>query len=220
MMGDRSRTKSLSFALALLLGACGASTGSDRFQQIDKADVAAAFKENATTTTTTTAPRPNSSTTTTTVAPTTMPPTTAMATTVPAENVVVYFVTADGHLKAITQRRPLPVQPVDAISELLTPAGANLRTFITAGLVVGLNQTVYDGVPYAAVHLQPSFLDRPKNEQVFIAAQLTLTLTQLRGIALVGLVVNGDLLQIPVPAAAESSALLGSRDAFSAMIAA
>jgi Sporulation and spore germination len=218
-MRYRSKTAALPFALGLLLAACGTSTGSDRFQQIEKADVAAAFKEVATTTTTTTPPRPSSSTTTTTVAPTTLPPTTAATTTVPSENVVVYFVTADGRLKAVTQRRPLPVQPLDAITELQTPPAANLRTYIAAGLVVSINQTLYDGVPYAAVHLQPSFLERPKNEQVLIAAQLTLTLTQLRGIALAGIVVNGDLLQMPVPGTNDSSALLGSQAAFSAMIA-
>jgi spore germination protein GerM len=219
MMGHRSTTVALPFALALLLGACGTSSGSDRFQQIEKADVAAAFKEIATTTTTTTPPKPSSPTTTTTVAPTTLPATTAVLTTIPSENIVVYFVTADGRPKAVTQRRPVPVQPMDAIAELQTPPAANLRTYLGPGLVVRIDQTSLDGVPYAAVHLQPGFLDRPKNEQVLIAAQLTLTLTQLRGIALVGLVINGDLLQMPVPGTNDSSVLLGSQVAFSAMIA-
>lgn len=183
-------------AIALLAG-CGSSP--DRFHPIDQGAVAIKFQDPVTTTTSTTLPRPSTTTsaaTTTAATPTTPLPTTTPPTTVPSEDVFLYFVTADNvHLRVVKQRRALPIMPIDVLKDLQTAAKPDpaLHSLIAPGLVTDVK------VDRAAeVTLAADFEARTPEEQKLIGAQLTLTLTQLRGISLVRFVVDGEAVFIPM----------------------
>jgi spore germination protein GerM len=204
----------LLLAIVLLVG-CGART--DTFHPIDKGDVAAAIKAPLPTTTTS-LPKPSSTsaTTTTTLPPTTTAPTTTPPTTTPSEDVFLYFVGSDSqHVRVVRDRRALPVTPIDVLKSLQTPPKSDptLRTLIAPGLVkdVKVDRS-------ADVTLSADLLTKTPEEQRLIGAQLTLTLTQLRGISLVRFLVDNADVTLPAAPDREDSIFRGQSD-YSALVA-
>lgn len=184
-------------AASLLLAGCGNSP--DRFHPIDQGAVAIKFQDPVTTTTSTTLPGPSTTApiaTTSTVALTTVAATTTPPTTAPAEDVFLYFVAADNaHVRVVKERRTVPVQAGDVLKDLQTaPKGdTTLKTLITPGLVTDIKVD-----RSAEVTLAPDFAARTPEEQKLIGAQLTLTLTSLRGISLVRFLVDDEPVMVPM----------------------
>ncbi len=137
----------------------------------------------------------------------------------PSEEVVVYFVTADGRLQPQPIRRPIPVDPLAALNEMQSTRGqAGLRTFISPGLILKLTAERLDSAAYVGVHLDPSFLGREPLDRLAAAAQITMTLTGLRGIGNIGLVVDNELIESLVPGLTLGSAPLVSHADYSALV--
>ena len=175
--------------VSLLLTGCGSATSTTTkgFQVLPDKEVEIAFKETPTTTTTIAPPRPAPTT-----IPTTVPATTTTPSTIPPEDVYLYFVTADGRLKLVRKQRPKPVVPLEVTNDLAKPTDASLKTLVTAGMVqkVEVNKTT-------TVTLNPAFRPLADVEKLLLIAQLTWTLTQLRGISQVQFVVDGEVIEVP-----------------------
>jgi hypothetical protein len=174
----------------LVFMGCGTTTSTKGFQPIDNKAIDAAFLETPTTTTTVPPPRPPSTVPTTTLPPTTLPPTT-----IPSEDVFLYFITADGKLKQVSKRRPVPIVPLEVISDLFKPADPTLKTFVTNGLV----QSVTRG-KVTTVVLNPSYNAAAEPDKPLLIAQVTLTLTWLRGISQVQYTIDGQAIDVPTSA--------------------
>lgn len=172
-------------ALLVFMG-CGTTTTTKGFQPIDNKAVDAAFLETPTTTTTIAPPRPAPTT-----VPTTLPPTTLPPTTIPSEDVFLYF-TADGKLKQVRKRRPLPIVPLEVVSDLFKPTDPTLKTSVTNGLV----QSVKMG-KITTVALNPSYSTAAEPDKLLLIGQITLTLTMLRGIAQVQYTIDGAAIDVP-----------------------
>ncbi len=189
--------RTAALVVSLLLAGCGSSP--DHFHAIDQGAVAIKFQDPVTTTTSTTLPRPSttaSATTTTTVVPPTVLVTTTPPTTAPSEDVFLYFVAADNaHVRIVKERRSVPVVPADVLRDLQTApkTDTTLKTLITPGLVTDIKVD-----RSADVFLAADFATRTPEEQKLIGAQLTLTLTQLRGVALVRFLVDDEPVVVPM----------------------
>jgi hypothetical protein len=172
-------------ALLLFMG-CGTTTTTKGFQPIDNKAVDAAFRETPTTTTTIPPPRPAPTT-----VPTTLPPTTLPPTTVPSEDTFLYFVTAEGKLKQVRRQRPVPILPLEVTTDLAKPE-AGLKTLVSASTVqkVEVNKVT-------TVTLNPAYRQLTDEEKVLLTAQLTWTLTRLRGIAALQFSIDGELIEVP-----------------------
>lgn len=206
----------LAIVLVAGLVGCGTAISQDSFRPIDKNDVREQFREVTTTTTTAKALVPPSSTSTTSS-------TTAVTTTVPVpstvytEDVFLYFVTADGlHLRKVRERRALPIDPKDVLNDLLkVPADPGLKTQMTAGAV--LSVTVGKTTQVA---LAPTVADHFSTDQNFLAAQITLTLIELRGISQVEFTMDDLRVAVPVPNIEPGTAtLVGKSDYASVVVA-
>ena len=172
-------------ALLVFMG-CGTTTTTKGFQPIDNKAVDAAFLETPTTTTTIAPPRPAPTT-----VPTTLPPTTLPPTTVPSEDAFLYFITGDGKLKQVRQRRPVPILPLEVTSDLAKPE-PGLKTLVSASMVqkVEVNKVT-------TVTLNPAYRQLTDVEKLLLTAQLTWTLTRLRGIAAVQFAIDGEVIEVP-----------------------
>ena len=173
----------------LILTGCGRTAQQSSFQPISNDEVKTAFLETPTTTTTTTtvASRPAVPTAPTTIATTTTPPST-----IATEEVSLFFIVADGSLHRVRTRRATPVVPTDVLRDLLRPTDSALKTLVTADLVQSLTLG-----KVVAVAVNPTFSARPLTEQLLIAAQITLTLTDLRGISSVQFTIDGEVIDVP-----------------------
>jgi hypothetical protein len=172
-------------ALLVFIG-CGTNTTTSRFQPIDNKAVDAAFLETPTTTTTVAPPRPAATLPTTTLPPTTLPPTT-----VPSEDAFLYFITADGKLKQVARRRPVPILPLEVTNDLAKPE-PGLQTLVSAGMVqkVEVNKIT-------TVTLNPAYRQLADAQKVLLTAQLTWTLTRLRGLSAVQFSIDGEVIEVP-----------------------
>jgi Sporulation and spore germination len=173
-------------ALLVFMG-CGTTTTTKGFQPIDNKAINAAFLETPTTTTTIAPPRPAPTT-----VPTTLPPTTLPPTTIPSEDAFLYFVTAEGKLKQVRKRRPLPIVPLEVVSDLFKPTDPTLKTSVTNGLV----QSVKMG-KITTVALNPSYGTVAEPDKLLLIGQITLTLTMLRGISQVQYMIEGGAIDVP-----------------------
>jgi spore germination protein GerM len=206
------RTRAVLFTAGVLLTGCGARA--DHFHPIDKGDVAQAMKDPPPTTTTT-LPKPSSTVPATTAPPTTVPPTTAPPTTAPSEDVYLYFIEPDNqHVREVKERRTLPIAPIDALKDLqaVPKSDPTMKTLIPVGLVMDVKVD-----RSADVTLSADFGDRSPEERKLIGAQLTLTLTRLRGISLVRFVVNGATVTVPAQAERDDDIFRGHSD-YSALV--
>jgi Sporulation and spore germination len=172
-------------ALLVFMG-CGTNTTTKGFQPIDNKAVDAAFLETPTTTTTVAPPRPVPTLPTTTLPPTTLPPTT-----VPSEDVFLYFITGDGRLKEVRRRRPVPILPLEVTIELGKPE-AGLSTLVAASTVQKI-----DVNKVTTVTLNPAYRQLADAQKVLLTAQLTWTLTRLRGISAVEFSIDGEIIEVP-----------------------
>lgn len=171
----------------LVFAGCGATTtnGSKGFQPIPGKEVDVAFRETPTTTTTVAPPRPAPTT-----VPTTLPPTTLPPTTIPSEDAFLYFITGD-KLKQVRRQRPVPILPLEVTNDLGKPE-VGLKTLVSAGMVqkVEVNKVT-------TVTLNPAYRQLADVEKVLLTAQLTWTLTRLRGISAVQFSIDGEVIEVP-----------------------
>jgi Sporulation and spore germination len=172
-------------ALLVLMG-CGTTTTTKGFQPIDNKAVDAAFLETPTTTTTVAPPQPA-----TTLPPTTLPPTTLPPTTVPSEDTFLYFITTEGKLKPVRRPRPVPIVPLEVTTDLAKPE-PGLKTVVSTSMVqkVDVNKVT-------TVTLNPSYRQLADAEKVLLTAQLTWTLTRLRGISALQFLIDGEVIEVP-----------------------
>ncbi len=172
----------------LAFAGCGTTTTSTGkgFQPIPSKEVDVAFRETPTTTTTVAPPRPVTTLPTTTLPPTTLPPTT-----VPSEDAFLYFITGDGKLKQVRRARPVPILPLEVTNDLAKPE-PGLKTNVSASMVqkVEVNKVT-------TVTLNPAYRQLADVEKVLLIAQLTWTLTRLRGISAVQFAIDGEVIEVP-----------------------
>ena len=172
----------------LVFAGCGTTTtiGGKGFQPIPSKEVDVAFRETPTTTTTVAPPRPVPTLPTTTLPTTTLPPTT-----IPSEDVFLYFTTTDGKLKQVRRQRPVPILPLEVTNDLAKPE-PGLKTFVSASMVqkVDVNKVT-------TVTLNPAYRQMADVEKVLLIAQLTWTLTRLRGISAVQFSIDGEVIEVP-----------------------
>jgi spore germination protein GerM len=208
------RLSRLAIVLVAALAGCGTAISQDSFRPIDKNDVREQFREVTTTTTTAKVliPPPSSSSTSSTTAVTTTVP---VPSTIYTEDVFLYFVTADGlHLRKVRERRAVPIDPKDVLNDLLKPpADPGLKTQMTPGAVLGV--TVGKTTQVA---LAPTVTDHFSTDQNFLAAQITLTLTALRGISQVEFTMDGVVVAVPVPNIDPGTATLVGESDYSTVV--
>jgi spore germination protein GerM len=112
----------------------------------------------------------------------------------------VWFV-RDASLASTTHRVAAPVEPADAVDEVLAgPSESEQDNSLRSAIpdpeaVVGV--TVVGGV--ATVELTNAFAEIPANDQVLAVGQLVLTLTDLRGVGRVRFVVDDVHVAVPLP---------------------
>jgi hypothetical protein len=172
----------------LVFAGCGTTTTntSKGFQPIPSKEVDAAFLETPTTTTTIAPPRSVPTT-----APTTLPPTTLPPTTVPSEDAFLYFITSDAKLKQVRRRRSVPILPLEVTADLAKPE-PGLQTNVSASMVQKVEVS-----KVTTVTLNPAYRQLADPEKVLLIAQLTWTLTHLRGISAVQFLIDGELIEVP-----------------------